>query len=78
MELGIALAVGLMIGVIIGRSVTIFLNRKRMAGTLRMDHSDPSEAPFLFLEVEPGGMEIINREKVVFFKVDLNSYLSRK
>ena len=69
---------GALIGFLIGRLITIFLNRKKMVGTLRMDHSDPTEEPYLFLEMNPGGMAVINREKIVFFRVDLNEYLPRK
>lgn len=51
---------------------------KKCAGTLRVDRSDPTEAPYLFLELEPGGMDEIHKNETVIFKVDLNGYMPRK
>lgn len=67
------LAVGLIFGYLVGKHY-----KKVPVGTLRVDRSDPTEAPYLFLEIEHGGVERIEREKEVLFRVDLNSYLPRK
>ena len=55
----------------------LLVKRKKPIGTLRLDRSDPNEAPYLFLELERGGMDRIYSDKTVIFKVDLNSYLPR-
>lgn len=52
--------------------------RQRHIGTLREDRSDPDEAPYLFLELEPGGMEKIHRCRMVSLNVKLESYLPRR
>lgn len=70
--------VGLLIGIIFGWVIYRAQFKKKSAGTLRVDSSDPSEAPYLFLELERGGMDVIYRNKIVIFKVDLNGYRSRK
>ena len=71
-------AVGLLVGIIFGWVICRVRLGKKSAGTLRMDSSDPSEAPYLFLELERGGMDAIYRNKIVIFKVDLKGYMSRK
>lgn len=63
-------------GLLVG-GIPVMLIRRRTVGTLRVDHSDPSEAPYLFLELKSGGMEVIRRRKRVAFNVDLNNYLPR-
>lgn len=63
-------------GLLVG-GIPAMLIRRRTVGTLRVDHSDPSEAPYLFLELKNGGMEVIRRRKRVAFNVDLNNYLPR-
>ena len=71
------LGIGLIAG--FGFSWVIFQiqNRKNTAGVLREDHSDPTEAPYLFLELEPDGMAKIHRKKTVIFRVNLNPYEPR-
>lgn len=45
--------------------------RKKCVGVLRMDSSDPDEAPYLFLEMTPEGMNEIYKEESVCLRVDL-------
>ena len=80
MELWMWITGGLLIGFIFGMCLiyAILFKRKKPVGTLRVDRSDPTEAPYLFLELEYGGMEKIHKSKTVLFKVDLGSYLPRK
>lgn len=66
-----------LIGFLLGVCLTKITNRKRSIGTLRMDRSDPDEAPYLFLELDRGGMREIEKGKTVSFKVDLKSYDAR-
>lgn len=77
MEVLIAAAVGLFTGAALCCFVMYMALKKRIAGTLRVDRSEPDEAPYLFLEVEHNGMEKIHKKKMVIFKVDLSSYLPR-
>lgn len=82
MELWIWFGIGCVSGIILGYVIfSIFRIRndaRRHAGVLRMDRSDPNEAPYLFLELEPNGMDIIHKNNTVILNVNLESYLSRK
>ena len=51
---------------------------KKPIGTLCVDRSDPDTEPYLFLELEPGGMQQIQKNKTVTLKVNLDGYLPRK
>lgn len=68
---------GLVLGLLLGFGLSAVIKRKKPVGTLRVDRSDPDEAPYLFLELEQDGMTKIHQNKTVLFKVDLNSYLTR-
>lgn len=47
----------------------IFFKNKPV-GVIRVDQSDPTEKPYLFLELPPGGMnEIMTKDHVVFLVV---------
>ena len=46
-------------------------------GTLRIDHSEPDEAPLLFLELSTDP-RIFMCEKIVTLNVNTESYLSQK
>lgn len=70
--------VGLLIGIIFGWVICRAQFKKKSAGTLRVDSSDPSEAPYLFLELKNEGMNMIRKGRIVIFKVDLNGYMPRK
>ena len=65
-------------GMVVGYMVAACSRRDKPIGTLREDHSDPTEAPYLFLELEPGGLEKIHRCGTVTFKVKIEDYISGK
>lgn len=71
----IAFVAGVAGGYILKAFIT---SRQKVVGTLRVDHSEPSEEPYLFLELKKDGIEAIQKKKEVLFKVDLDSYLPRK
>lgn len=66
-----------LVGFLLGISLAQIKNRKKAIGTLRMDRSDPNEAPYLFLELNQDGMREIEKGKIVSFKVDLRNYGAR-
>lgn len=66
-----------LVGLLLGISLAQIKSRKRAIGTLRMDRSDPNEAPYLFLELNRDGMLEIEKGKIVSFKVDLRNYGAR-
>lgn len=61
-----ALAVGIMIGIVIGY--------EKPLGDLRVDQSDPSSDPYLFLELDTDVHNVI-RKKQVTFRVKLEDFL---
>ena len=42
------------IGIVIGAVVTAYVFCRNFVGTLRVDQSDPTDAPYLLLEIEKG------------------------
>lgn len=50
---------------------------KEIFGTLRMDHSDIEEPPYLFLELKGHTVDDISRQKFVTFAVEQKDFLSR-
>lgn len=65
------------IGVLFGFVFAVLLQKRKKIGALRMDRSDPNEAPYLFLELDPDGMRKINRFKTVVLRVKLENYIPR-
>lgn len=64
------LAIGIVIGILIGA----VLFHRRPIGNLRVDHSDPTSDPYLFLEL---GTDVgsVMRKKYVTFKVRIEDFL---
>lgn len=46
-------------------------------GTLRVDHSDPDDNPYLFLELS-GDPKKLPNQKYITLKVNIENYISRK
>lgn len=65
----------LIIGVAIGYVLSRFIVKEKPVGTLRVDQSDPDIGPYLFLELNHGGMETMKKKKYVLFEVNLKSYI---
>ena len=64
------LAIGIVIGILIGA----ILFRRRPVGNLRVDYSDPTSGPYLFLEL---GTDVgtVMRKKYVTFRVRVEDFL---
>lgn len=78
MELWVWLLIGFAAGFTFGYGISVLLRSRTYVGTLREDHSDPEEAPYLFLELEAGGLEKIHKNKLVTLRVVIKDYISRK
>lgn len=63
------------LGFFIGFLIATKKRKNNYAGVLREDRSDPTEAPYLFLELEPGGLDKIHQHSEVTFKVKLENYI---
>lgn len=64
------LAIGILIGVLFG----VVLSRRRPLGNLRVDRSDPTSEPLLFLELDTDVRTIMRKKRVVF-KVRVEDFL---
>lgn len=64
------LAIGIIIGVLLG----VVLFRRRPLGNLRVDRSDPTSEPLLFLELGTD-VRTIMRKKQVMFNVRVEDFL---
>ena len=64
------IAVGILIGLLIG----VVLSHRRPLGNLRVDRSDPTSEPYLFLELDTDVRTIMRKLRVVF-KVRVENFL---
>lgn len=65
------------LGVLAGYLAAHILLRIFSAGTLRVDRSDPDEAPYLFLELSKEIRDVVSRKYVVL-KVNLQNFIPPK
>lgn len=66
----------LIVGILIGLSLSRFIFKDKTIGSLRVDSSDPDSGPYLFLEVDPGGMDNIYKKQYVRLRVKIKNYIS--
>ena len=64
---------GISIGLLFGKAWT----DKHVIGNLRIDQSDPTEDPYLFLELF-NGIHTFSDKKTVHLKVRAENYVSQK
>lgn len=64
---------GIGVGLLVGRVYT----SGNTIGNLRVDQSDPSEPPYLFLELSEGVHTVTNK-KTVHLKVRVENFVSQK
>ena len=65
------------IRVSIGILLAKIILRIKRSGALRIDHSDPQDGPYLFLELEKGIYDISKRHYILL-EVKLKNYYSHK
>ena len=63
---------GFMVGIV---SFLVYLI-VRSVGTLRVDQSDPTEQPYLFLELDKP-VETVTNKKYVLFRIIKKNFISR-
>ena len=64
-------------GIGIGLLIANRMYRVNRVGTLRIDRSDPTEPPYIFLELEKGVGDISSKKNVIL-KVSNENYISHK
>lgn len=67
---GIALGIGISIAAFV-------LASRKPVGVLRVDHSDPSDPPLLFLELHEDVSEVL-KQREVLFQVQRKDFLPQK
>ena len=77
MEAIICGVAGFIAGLVAGSVIQLIRGRSQTAGALRIDMSDPNEGPYLFLELQDGGLEKVVRSDVVSFDVVKENYIAR-
>lgn len=68
----------LLAGILIGLLVSKFVFKDKPIGSLRVDKSDPDSGPYLFLELDAGGMSDIYKKQSVRLRVKIKNYISHK
>ncbi len=77
MEFVLLVIFSLMVGFALGVTVAVFVYRAERVGTIRIDRSDPTEAPYIFLELHKGVGDISSKKNVIL-KVSNENYISQK
>ena len=65
-----------LLGFVSGMAVFLICLTARSIGTLRVDQSDPTEQPYLFLELDKPVESVINK-KYVLFRVNKKNFISQ-
>ena len=65
-----------LLGFVGGMTVSLICLAARSIGTLRIDQSDPTEQPYLFLELDKPVESVINKKYVVF-RVNKKNFISQ-
>ena len=66
----------ILLGFIGGMAFLLICLAARSIGTLRIDQSDPTEPPYLFLDLDKP-VESIVKEKYVLFRVSKKNFISQ-
>ena len=69
-------AISLVVGIMIGFTVSVIYHKNKVKGVLRIDKSDP-DGPYLFLELA-SDPAILEKQKYVTLEVNTKSYISHK
>lgn len=55
----------------------LFNKKPKTVGTLRIDRSDPDDAPYIFLELE-ADPQVLEHESYITLRVSRENYISQK
>lgn len=72
-----AFAVIFGVGILIGLTIALFIFHMFIGGTLRIDHSDPLDSPYMFLELSKK-FDWLCRKNYIVLKVRIKNYVSHK
>jgi hypothetical protein len=64
-------------GVLLGTIIYAIAVKTASVGTLRIDHSDPEDSPYLFLELKKD-IAFISSKQYVIVKVNLKDHFSQQ
>lgn len=69
--------IGFLVGAVLGSVISGVILYLHVVGTLRVDRSDPTENPYLFLELSKR-LEAVTKKKYVVLRVNKKNYISHK
>lgn len=64
-------------GVLLGVGISVIVHKAYFVGVLRIDNSDPSDGPYMFLELEKGIGDISSKKHVIL-KVKREDFIPHK
>lgn len=71
------IVIAVIIGILIGTAATGLIVSRNLSGNLRIDHSIPEDAPYMFLELNKSISTVI-RKKFVVLKVKAEDFIPHK
>ena len=71
------IAIVFVLGVLFGCVIAMVVFRVKSVGSLRVDNSDPSDAPYLFLELSKN-VDIVRKKKYISLKVSDKNFISHE
>lgn len=66
-----------LLGVIVGITISLICFAGRSVGTLRIDQSDPTEQPYLFLDLDKPVATFANKKRVLV-RVSKKNFISEE
>ena len=67
----------ILIGMLLGAGVGLVLYKKLYTGVLHIDRSDPTDAPYIFLELQKN-LPSLHSHKFVILKVNEENFIPRE
>ena len=72
------IAIIFVVGLFFGCLLMTVISRANSIGSLRLDTSDPSDDPCMFLELSKKDMDVIYRKEYIMLKVNTKSFITHK
>lgn len=74
----VGVAILVLVSLVIGYLLGLIDGGRAVCGTLRLDHSDPEEPPYLFLELKGHTIDDIIKQEYITLAVKREDFLPRK
>lgn len=64
----------ILLGMVAGLSIGFLVFRHKNLGTIQIDHSDPSEPPYLFVRLNQT-VDYLSKQKKASFKIKVENFI---